>query len=183
VRAELDAAKLPPGYFTTLGGQFQAQEEATRLIGVLSAVSALLVFAVLYGRYRSALLAALVMVNVPLALVGSVLAQFGIPHVIGAAPRLDTAPIAAALVSWLRLAAEDWPYRRLLAILTHNYFRPAWSEWKSGNAATALARLVRELEIPSGKSELVRRVDRLASRAAEAAAAGFVPLAGNLLTC
>ena len=94
VRAELDAAKLPPGYFTTLGGQFQAQEEATRLIGVLSAVSALLVFAVLYGRYRSALLAALVMVNVPLALVGSVLAL-----------KLSGQPVSvAALIGFVTLA-------------------------------------------------------------------------------
>ncbi len=72
VRAALDGIALPDGYFVTLGGQFQAQEEASRLIGALATGSALLVFLVLYSRYRSGALALLVMANVPLALVGSV---------------------------------------------------------------------------------------------------------------
>jgi HME family heavy-metal exporter len=56
----------------TLGGQFQAQEASSRMIGVLSAVSALLVLVVLLARYRSCVLALLVMANVPLALAGAV---------------------------------------------------------------------------------------------------------------
>ncbi|HWS75984.1 MAG TPA: efflux RND transporter permease subunit [Quisquiliibacterium sp.] len=73
VRSVIDATRLPEGYFVTLGGQFQAQEEASRLIGGLAAVSAILVFLVLHSRYRSGVLALLVMANVPLALVGSVI--------------------------------------------------------------------------------------------------------------
>jgi HME family heavy-metal exporter len=46
--------KLPEGYFITLGGQFQAQEEASRLVGLLSIVSLTLMFVVLYSRYKSA---------------------------------------------------------------------------------------------------------------------------------
>ena len=64
---------LPTGYFVTLGGQFQAQEEASRLVGLLSLVSLVLMFAVLHTRYRSARLAVLIMANIPLALVGAVL--------------------------------------------------------------------------------------------------------------
>jgi ATP-dependent helicase/DNAse subunit B len=101
------------------------------------------------------------------ALVREVFGQFGIPFVIGASPSLGTAPIAAGLVSWLRLDLEDWPFRRLLAALLHNYFRPAWPEWQQGRAATALARLVRELGIPGGRAELVQRVERLAAWAAD----------------
>jgi HME family heavy-metal exporter len=63
----------PAGSYVTLGGQFQAQEEASRLVGLLSVLSLTLMFVVLVSRYRSAVLAAVVMVNIPLALVGAVL--------------------------------------------------------------------------------------------------------------
>ena len=44
------------------------------MIGLLSAVSLLLIFVVLYTRYRSGVLALIIMGNVPLALIGSVAA-------------------------------------------------------------------------------------------------------------
>ena len=74
IRRELAAEKLPPGFFTSLEGTFQAQEEASRTIAILSALSLALVFALLYSRYRSAVLALIIMGNVPLALIGSVMA-------------------------------------------------------------------------------------------------------------
>jgi heavy-metal exporter, HME family len=73
IRAVVAETKLPEGMFVTLGGQFQAQEEASRLIGLLSIVSLTLMFVVLYSRYKSAVLSALIMVNIPLALVGAVI--------------------------------------------------------------------------------------------------------------
>ena len=72
IRRVIDASHLPDGYFTALEGQFQAQEDATQLIGLLSLVSLALVFMVLYSRYRSTVLVLIVMGNIPLALVGSV---------------------------------------------------------------------------------------------------------------
>jgi len=74
IRAEIAAKPLPEGYFTALEGQFQAQEEAARLIALLALVSLTLIFLVLYSRYRSAVLALIIMGNIPLALVGSVAA-------------------------------------------------------------------------------------------------------------
>ncbi|HNQ03818.1 MAG TPA: efflux RND transporter permease subunit [Thiobacillaceae bacterium] len=74
IRAELAARPLPEGYFTALEGQFQAQEAAARLIALLALVSLAMIFLVLYSRYRSAVLAAIIMGNIPLALVGSVVA-------------------------------------------------------------------------------------------------------------
>ena len=74
IRAEIAASPLPPGYFLSLEGTFQAQEEASRLIALLSLVSLSLIFMVLYSRYRSAVLALIIMGNVPLALVGAVAA-------------------------------------------------------------------------------------------------------------
>ncbi|MDM0015024.1 efflux RND transporter permease subunit [Variovorax sp. J22P168] len=72
MRAVVADTPLPEGYFITLGGQFQAQEEASRLVGLLSLVSLALMFVVLYSRYRSATLSWLIMANIPLALVGAV---------------------------------------------------------------------------------------------------------------
>ncbi len=94
IRAVVAEQALPEGYFITLGGQFQAQEEAARLIAVLAIGSAILIFMVLYGRYRSALLAGLIMVNIPLALVGAV---FGL--------WLSGQPLSiAALIGFITLA-------------------------------------------------------------------------------
>jgi HME family heavy-metal exporter len=74
IREEIGKTKLPEGYFTQLEGTFQAQEEATRMIGILSLVSLALIFTILYSRYRSTALALIIMGNIPLALIGSVVA-------------------------------------------------------------------------------------------------------------
>ncbi|MGE0674266.1 MAG: efflux RND transporter permease subunit, partial [Methylibium sp.] len=94
IRRIVAETPLPEGYFITLGGQFQAQEEASRLVGLLSIVSLTLMFVVLYSRYRSAALSALIMVNIPLALVGAVLGLW-----------LSGQPLSvAALVGFITLA-------------------------------------------------------------------------------
>ncbi|MBC7727283.1 MAG: efflux RND transporter permease subunit [Microbacteriaceae bacterium] len=94
IRKVVAETPLPAGYFITLGGQFRAQEEASRLIGVLAVVSLTLMFVVLYSRYQSAVLSALIMVNIPLALVGAV---FGL--------WLSGQPLSvAALVGFITLA-------------------------------------------------------------------------------
>jgi len=74
IREALASTRLPEGFYTRLEGTFQAQEEASRTIGILSLLSLSLVFAILYNRYRSVLFALIVMGNVPLALIGSVIA-------------------------------------------------------------------------------------------------------------
>jgi Cu/Ag efflux pump CusA len=74
IRTVIDEADLPPGFSATLEGTFQAQEEASRTIGLLSLVSLGMVFAILYSRYRSTVCALIIMGSVPLALIGSVAA-------------------------------------------------------------------------------------------------------------
>jgi len=74
IRAELAAKPLPEGYFTALEGQFQAQEQAAKLITLLALVSLTMIFMVLYSRYRSMALTLIIMGNIPLALIGSVIA-------------------------------------------------------------------------------------------------------------
>jgi HME family heavy-metal exporter len=74
IRGLLSEVNLPTGYSMALEGTFQAQEEASRLIGLLSLLSLAAIFMVLYSRYRSAVLSLIIMGNVPLALIGSVIA-------------------------------------------------------------------------------------------------------------
>jgi HME family heavy-metal exporter len=94
IRRVSSETKLPEGYFITIGGQFQAQEDASRLIGLLSIASVLLIFLILYSRYKSAVLAAIIMANIPLALVGAVVGLW-----------LSGQPLSiAALVGFITLA-------------------------------------------------------------------------------
>lgn len=65
---------LPPGYFVEYGGQFEAQQSATRVIAVLFAASMFGVFILLYTMFKSAMLSLQVMAAVPMALIGSVAA-------------------------------------------------------------------------------------------------------------
>lgn len=74
VQNVIDNFSLPERYSIALEGQFQAQQQATRLISLLSVISFLLIFLVLYSRYHSGRLALLIMANIPMALVGSVVA-------------------------------------------------------------------------------------------------------------
>ncbi|SPA30262.1 Multidrug transporter AcrB [Cupriavidus taiwanensis] len=76
VRGAVARAGLPGGYFVSIEGQFQAQEQATRRILLLSLASLALIYLVLYSRYRSATLALVIMANIPFALIGSVIAMW-----------------------------------------------------------------------------------------------------------
>ena len=94
MRSNIDGFKLPEGYFITIGGQFEAQEQAAQRIVFLALISALLVFLTLYSRYQSSVLAALIMANIPLALVGSVIGLW-----------LSGQPLSiAALIGFITLA-------------------------------------------------------------------------------
>ena len=94
IRTQVAATPMPEGYFISIGGQFQAQEDASRLIGLLSIASVGMIFLILYTRYRSAILAAIIMSNIPLALVGAVVGLW-----------LSGQPLSvAALVGFITLA-------------------------------------------------------------------------------
>jgi len=66
--------KLPPGYFVKYGGQFETQQKASQLIFFLGMISLVGVFVVLYLHFRSTMISLQIMMNVPLALIGSVAA-------------------------------------------------------------------------------------------------------------
>jgi len=68
------AEVLPPGYRVAWGGQFELQQAANRRLTFVIPVTLVLVLSMLYGLFGSLRLAFLIMLNVPLALVGGILA-------------------------------------------------------------------------------------------------------------
>ena len=65
---------LPEGYFLEFGGQFESQQSASKLILILSVFSIAGIFLVLYSHFKSSRMVLQIMLNVPLALIGSVVA-------------------------------------------------------------------------------------------------------------
>lgn len=81
VQQKIASMRLPQGVFVNLEGNYEAQQSATRQIAGLSAISLLLILAVLYSRYRSIALAFIILGSIPFALIGSVAALWlvGLP--------------------------------------------------------------------------------------------------------
>ncbi|MBF0308504.1 MAG: efflux RND transporter permease subunit [Magnetococcales bacterium] len=93
IRDSVEGVVLPAGYHIVYEGQFQSQQEATRLIAFLSILSISGIFVVLYSYFRSTVLSLVIMANIPMALVGSVAALW-----------LSGAPLSvASLVGFITL--------------------------------------------------------------------------------
>lgn len=71
---DLPPEKIPLGYSLSLGGQFESQQSATRLILILGALSLVAMFALLYSHFRSSQMVVQVMLNIPFAFIGSAMA-------------------------------------------------------------------------------------------------------------
>lgn len=65
---------LPPGYFVQFSGQFENQQSATRVITALFSLALVGVFLVLFTMFRSVNLSLQVMMALPMAFIGSVVA-------------------------------------------------------------------------------------------------------------
>jgi Cu/Ag efflux pump CusA len=65
-------AGLPAGYSIRTSGQFEARQEAARLVALLSFVSLGVMFLLVYGHFRSVNLAVQTLLNIPMAFVGAV---------------------------------------------------------------------------------------------------------------
>ncbi|MES2644252.1 MAG: efflux RND transporter permease subunit [Myxococcota bacterium] len=74
IQVALEGLTLPTGYYWTIGGQFESQQSASRTIGLLSLLSLAGMYAVLFAHFRSHALTLQVLLNIPLALIGSVAA-------------------------------------------------------------------------------------------------------------
>lgn len=67
---------IPEGYFIQYGGQFESQRAASRLILLLGLLSLAGIFVVLYAHFKSSFIAIQIMLNIPMALIGSLVAIF-----------------------------------------------------------------------------------------------------------
>ncbi len=67
---------LPSGFFISYEGQFQSQQQATRLIGILSIATLAAMFLVLYSHFRSTMIVAQILLNIPLAFIGGLVATY-----------------------------------------------------------------------------------------------------------
>lgn len=74
IAMDVGGSKLPTGYTIQYGGLYEAQQESTRLLLILGMGSLVAIFVILFTHYRSGMVAAQIMLNVPFALVGSVAA-------------------------------------------------------------------------------------------------------------
>ena len=80
---------LPEGYRIEYGGQFESAQRASRTLMVTSILAVVVIFLLLFGEFRNLALASIVLINLPLALIGGVLAIFissgvvSIPSIIG----------------------------------------------------------------------------------------------------
>ncbi|HCF80101.1 MAG TPA: CusA/CzcA family heavy metal efflux RND transporter [Porphyromonadaceae bacterium] len=80
---------LPEGYRIEYGGQFETAANATRTLLIASLLAVCVIFLLLYGEFKDLTLSAIVLLNLPLALIGGVLAVFftsgviSIPSIIG----------------------------------------------------------------------------------------------------
>ena len=80
---------LPEGYHIEYGGQFESEQAASRTLLVASILSIFVIFLLLYNQFRSMKQSAVVLLNLPLALIGGIFAIFfadriiSIPAIIG----------------------------------------------------------------------------------------------------
>ncbi len=84
-----DDVTLPDGYYINYGGQFENEEEAGRTLLLTSIGALLIIMLLLFGQFRSWSQTALILLNMPLALIGGVLilwltgGEVNIPAIIG----------------------------------------------------------------------------------------------------
>lgn len=74
IKEKIGKLKMPTGFFVVYSGLIESQESATSLIGFLALFSLAGIFLVLYSHFKSGRLTLQIMLNVPLALIGSVVA-------------------------------------------------------------------------------------------------------------
>ncbi|WP_085297203.1 efflux RND transporter permease subunit [Cognaticolwellia mytili] len=77
LNAKINATiKLPPGYTLSFGGEFESQQRATRNLLILIPIALLLIFIILFTTFNSTAKSALIIANIPFALMGGIIALY-----------------------------------------------------------------------------------------------------------
>jgi len=69
---------LPPGYYTSWGGQFESQQRASKRLSIIIPITLLIIFLLLYITFNSLKQATLVLLNIPFSIVGGILLLWGL---------------------------------------------------------------------------------------------------------
>jgi CzcA family heavy metal efflux pump len=67
---------FPEGYYITYGGQFESQQKASLVMTVLGFLSLVAVFILLYSYFKSGVITLQIMISIPLAIIGSIIAIY-----------------------------------------------------------------------------------------------------------
>lgn len=84
-----ESVELPENYYISYGGQFENEQAASRTLLWTSLGALLIIFMLLYGEFKNAAEAAVILVNMPLALIGGIFmlaitgGELNIPAIIG----------------------------------------------------------------------------------------------------
>jgi cobalt-zinc-cadmium resistance protein CzcA len=87
MQSRTQKVRLPQGYLLTWSGEFENQQRAMKRLAIIVPISTFLIFVLLFDAFKSVKSALLILVNVPLGLMGGILALWltGIPLSVSAA--------------------------------------------------------------------------------------------------
>jgi len=124
--------KLPSGYYLTWGGQFENQQRAMKRLAVIVPLTIGLIFFLLFLTFSSLRLAALVILNLPFALIGGVFSLYftglylSVPASVGFIALFGIAVLnGVVLVSYINQIREDGkPLKEAILEGCENRLRP-----------------------------------------------------------
>jgi cobalt-zinc-cadmium resistance protein CzcA len=127
-----DKIKLPPGYRIVWGGQFENQQRAAARLMLVIPVALLLIFFVLLGTLRSLRASAVILLNIPFAMVGGIVSLWAsgqylsVPASVGFIALLGIAVLnGLVLVAYFRqLRAEGLPMGEAVRLGAERRLRP-----------------------------------------------------------
>ncbi len=106
--------KMPEGYFIKFAGQFENQERAMKKLSIVVPVAIMLIFLLLFINYNSIKDSLIIMLNVPFAMIGGILALYfsgfnlSVPAAIGFIAVFGIATLnGVVLVSYIRQMLEE----------------------------------------------------------------------------
>jgi cobalt-zinc-cadmium resistance protein CzcA len=124
--------RLPEGYYIQFAGQFENQERAMKKLSIVIPIVILLIFILLYINYNSAKDSLIVMLNVPFAVIGGIVALYisgfnlSVPAAIGFIAVFGIATLnGVVLISYIRQMLEEGkPIDKAIELATKLRLRP-----------------------------------------------------------